>query len=231
LERPLTEGAVSPDQIVASVEDPMVLVKMGIEAAREERWSAGVALLAAAYERLTKRGDLKSLDAAGASGTAGLKDVVPGSALAYYGLCLAMDRGNYTEGAKFVQIAIHIEPVVGEHYFVLAKLWKHARSRRKMVEAIQRGVAASPRYAPLRRLANEVGIRRGAVIPFLPRESTLNKALGKFRHRIMQSRKQRARDEAARKETAAASSSPLRPPPGARPEEGDPLAPRRPSKV
>ncbi len=226
----MTEGEKSPDEIIATVEDPMVLVKMGIEAAREERWSAGAALLAAAYQRLTKRGDLKSLDAVAVSGTAALKDVVPGSALAYYGLCLAMDRGNYAEGAKFVQIAIHNEPIVGEHYYVLARLWKQARSRRKMVEAIQRGVAASPRYAPLRRMASEVGIRRSAVIPFLPRESTLNKALGKLRHRIVQKRKQRVREEAATTEAAALSST-LPAAPGVRPGGNDSLAPRRPPKA
>lgn len=229
----MTEDKLKPDQLIATVEDPVALVKMGIQAAKEERWSDGVALLAAAYQQLTRRTDLKSIDQIAASGTAALRDVVPGSALAYYGLCLAMDRGNYAEGAKFVQIAIHNEPVVGDHYVVLAKLWKHARSRRKMVEAIETGLAASPRYSPLRRLANEVGIRRRAVLPFLPRSNSLNKALGKFRHRIEQKRKEHARAKAAEKSAEASTPSSLRsaqgslPSPGQRPEPRDS---RRPPK-
>jgi hypothetical protein len=226
----VTEEPLSPDQLIDRAEDPTELVKLGIEAAKEERWSDGVALLAAAYQRLTRRTELKSLEAIAASGTAVLKDVVPGSALAYYGLCLAMDRGNYAEGAKFVQIAIHNEPVVGEHYLILANVWKHARARRKMVEAIEKGVAASPRYGPLRRLASEVGIRRRSVIPFLPRESTLNKTLGKLRYRMEQKRKQKEREGAGNRSAASGTPAPVPPGPGRRPGAADPLAPRPPHR-
>lgn len=229
----MTEEPLRPDQIIASVQDPMALVKIGIQAAKEERWSDGAILLAAAYQRLTRRTELKSIEAITVSGTASLKEVVPGAALAYYGLCLAMDRGNYVEGAKFVHIAIHNEPVVGEHYLVLAKLWRHARSRRKMVEAIEKGFEASPTYRPLRRLATEVGMRRSAVLPFLSRSNTLNKALGKIRHRMEQARRDREMEEAARKDDTGSRGSPLRRTPGGRPGPGDKPAPRtlsRPSK-
>jgi hypothetical protein len=175
------EEKETPEQLIASTQDPMILVRHGIRAAKEERWGDGVTILAAAYEQLTKRTELMGDKAAGTAGTATLKDLVPASALSYYGLCLAHSYGNYDEAAKFIQIAIHNEPMVGEHYLVLAKLWKHARNRRKLEEAITKGLDASPRYLPLRRLALEVGTRKQPVIGFLGRNHSLNQTLGRLR--------------------------------------------------
>jgi len=229
----VTDETLRADQIIEKIEDPMVLVKLGIQAAREERWTDGVTILAAAYERLTKRAEVKSSDAIAASGTAALKDVVPANALSYYGLCLAHSQANPQEGAKFIHIAIHNEPMVGEHYLVLAKLWRHARNRRKLVDAIQKGFEASPRYLPLRRLAQEVGLRKDPVLPFLSRENRLNEALGRLRSKMERSRLEKAeREEETRKSPAPPRSRRPsvagRPVPGRRPSGSHPA--RRPSK-
>ncbi len=230
----MTDEPLRADQIIETVEDPMVLVKMGIAAAKEERWTDGATILAAAYERLTKRIELKSENAIAAIGLATPKDVVPGSALSYYGLCLAHSQGNYQEGARFVQIAIHNEPMVGEHYLVLAKLWRHVRNRRKMVDAIQKGFEASPRYLPLRRFAQEVGLRKDPVLPFLSRNHTLNQTLGKLRYKMEKARIER---ETALEEEKAAPLGPKgrrpstagRPAAGARSASGvRPVSPRSP---
>jgi len=211
----------------------MVLVKIGIQAAKEERYGDGLVLLAEAYARLTKRTEVKSVDALASTGTAALKDVVPGNALSYYGLCLALHRGNYAEGAKFVHIAIYNEPVVGEHYLVLARLWKHARNRRKMVEAIEKGFQASPRYLPLRKMAGEVGLRRSTALPFLARDNALNKALGKLSWRVEQAKQKRDEEASAATEpkgprpSTAGRPAGTRPSPGARPS---PPTTRHPSK-
>ena len=230
----MTDESLRADQIIETVEDPMVLVKMGIAAAKEERWTDGATILAAAYERLTKRTELKGEFAIAATGLATPKDVVPGSALSYYGLCLAHSQGNYQEGARFVQIAIHNEPMVGEHYLVLAKLWRHVRNRRKMVDAIQKGFEASPRYLPLRRFAQEVGLRKDPVLPFLSRNHTLNQTLGKLRYKMEKARIER---ETALEEQKAAPLGPKgrrpatagRPAAGARSASGvRPISPRSP---
>ena len=215
------EETLNPEQLIAATQDPMVLVKHGLKAAKEERWGDGVTILAAAYEQLTKRTELKGENAVATTGTATLKDVVPANALSYYGLCLAHSQGNYQEAAKFIHIAIHNEPMVGEHYLVLAKLWKHARNRRKLVDAIQRGLEASPRYLPLRRLALEVGLRKDPVIAFLSRDNTLNQALGRLRTNLERKRVEKEvealEEEAARK---AARRNPAAGRPGARPAAG-----------
>lgn len=226
------EETLTPEQLIASTQDPMILVKHGIRAAKEERWGDGVTILAAAYEQLTKRTELKGENAVATTGTATLKDVVPANALSYYGLCLGLSQGNYQEAAKFIHIAIHNEPMVGEHYLVLAKLWKHGRNRRKLEEAIEKGLEASPRYLPLRRLSLEVGIRKQPVLGFLSRDNTLNQALGRFRTSIERKRVERELDaidaEVARKTGRGASiagrpaigSRPADFPPRRRPPEG-----------
>lgn len=225
------EETPTAEQLIASIQDPIVLVKHGIKAAKEERWGDGVTILAAAYEQLTKRTELKGENAIAPTGTATLKDVVPANALSYYGLCLAHSHGNYQDAAKFIHIAIHNEPMVGEHYLVLAKLWKHGRNRRKLVEAIEKGLEASPRYLPLRRLALEVGLRKEPVLGFLSRDNTLNQALGRLRMNIERKRVAREMEaidaEAARK-AGRRTSSPGRPALGPRPAASPRT--RRPSK-
>ncbi len=237
------EETLTAEQLIASEPDPIVLVKQGIRAAKEERWGDGVTLLAAAYELLTKRTALTGENAISPIGTATLKDVVPAHALSYYGLCLAHSHGNYQEAAKFIHIAIHNEPMVGEHYLVLAKLWQHGRNRRKLVEAIEKGLEASPRYLPLRRLALEVGLRKEPVLRFLSRENTLNQALGRLRTNLERKRVARemealdaetARKAGRRPSSAGRPGAVPRPAPGARPVPGNrPAASpprRRPSK-
>jgi tetratricopeptide (TPR) repeat protein len=237
------EETLTAAQIIASVQDPMTLVKHGIKAAKEERWSDGATILAAAYEQLTRRTELKGENALAATGSAALKDVVPANALSYYGLCLARALGNYQEGAKFIHIAIHNEPMVGEHYLILARLWQHARNRRKLVDAIEKGLEASPRYLPLRRLALEVGLRKQPVLPFLSRNNTLNQTLGRFRSKMEKKQIEmelaRAEAEAARKAGRRAPNAPplapgVRSPAGARSRSGtfstSPPPGRRPSK-
>jgi hypothetical protein len=103
-----------------------------------------------------------------------------------------------------------------------------------MVEALEKGFHASPRYTPLRKMASEVGLRRKSVLPFLPRENALNKTLGKIRFKMEKARQKR-------EEETAAAAEPKAPQPSAagHPAAGAPRSPgarrsqpssRRPSK-
>jgi len=181
----MSEQIKRPETTYSAANDAMDLVRLGIEAAKAERYRDGLDYLAEAYVLLTRRVEVWSTEAHSAEQTyATIKDVVPAVALSYYGLCLAMHSKNFTEASTFCELAIRNERFVGEHYLNLARVWWHAHNRRKMAEAINRGMKASPSYAPLQRFAEEVGFRRDPVLGFLPRESLFNKALGKLRHRI-----------------------------------------------
>lgn len=153
----------------AGSEDPSELARLGIAAARRQDFERGYILLKEAYDRFQRIGDTKHL----------------APVLSYYGLCLARYRARYREGAQFCQAAIDREFFKAEYYYNLAQVWVAGRSRRRAVEAIQRGLSVEPGHAALRELEEELGKRRQPVIRFLARDNPLNRSLGKLRHRIL----------------------------------------------
>jgi predicted Zn-dependent protease len=66
----------------------------------------------------------------------------------------------------------------------LAELYVLAGSRRQAVEAVRRGLVASPDYPVLLRLREELGVRQRPAIGFLPRGSRVNIALGRARRKM-----------------------------------------------
>jgi hypothetical protein len=181
----MSELIKRPESDYTAANDAMELVRLGIDAAKDDRYRDGLDYLGEAYALLSKRLEVKSTEGVTSAQTsATIRDVIPASALSYYGLCLAMHSRSFTEASTFCEIAIRNEKFVGEHYLNLARVWHHARNRKKMAEAIERGLVVSPRYLPLRQFADSVGFRKEPVLGFLPRESALNRALGKLRHRL-----------------------------------------------
>ncbi len=163
-ERPDPSDAVA----LAGTDDPMDLVRLGIAAAREQNFERGLMFLAEAYRRLTGRSD----------------NAIPASALSYYGLCLALNKGRVREAAEFCQLAIQREFYNPEHYMNLAKVWSTGRSRRKAIEAVDRGLAVAPNDPVLARFRTDLGVRRSPVLPFLHRDNPLNVTLGRMRHQL-----------------------------------------------
>lgn len=147
-------------------DDPMDLVRLGVAAAREENFERGLIFLADAYRRFSARGE----------------SAVPASALSYYGLCLALNKGRVKEAAEFCQLAIQREFYTPEHYLNLAKVWAAGRSRKKAIDALDRGLVASPGNQSLLRYRAALGVRRSPVLPFLGRDNPLNVTLGRVRH-------------------------------------------------
>ena len=181
----MSELIKRPESSHTAANDAMELVRLGIDAAKADRYRDGLDYLGEAYALLSKRLEVKSTEAFSAAPTAAtIRDVIPASALSYYGLCLAMYSRNFTEASTFCEIAIKNERFVGEHYLNLARVWHHAKNRKKMAEAIDRGMKASPRYLPLQQFGEQVGFRKDPVFGFLPRESAVNRALGKLRHKL-----------------------------------------------
>ena len=181
----MRERTVVPAQVLAeaATADPMELMRLGIDAARAERYARGLVLLAEAYKLFSLETEVLSEEVRAARGIDQLaaRKRTPAVCFSYYGLCLALTTSSQTEeGSRFCEVAIQLEPHKGEHYLNLAKIWQAARVRSMMVSALERGLKESPRSAILLAFQDEVGVRSDPPFPFLHRDNPLNKELGKI---------------------------------------------------
>jgi len=163
--------------------DPMELTRLGVDAAKEERFERGLILLTEAYRIFSVERDVKSeavRDALGEEEPEARRRA-PGIMFSYYGLCLARTAPTRAaEAASFCELAIQKEPSRVEHYVNLVGIWQAGHQRLKMIQALERGMAALPKSAILKALGEEIGVRKSPALPFLPRESRVNAVIGKL---------------------------------------------------
>ncbi|MEO8056091.1 MAG: hypothetical protein ABI768_13115 [Acidobacteriota bacterium] len=181
----MRETNVIPAQILAEAgtTDPMELTKLGVAAAREERWKTALVLLAEAYkifvaDPVYREGTLRvETDAEEPPA----RKQARGRMFSYYGLALAMSsQTSVADGARFCEIAIQKEPYQAEHYAILARIWLAGRSRLKVVQAVDRGLKEVPNSQILLELRGEIGWREKNAVGFLPRNHPVNVSLGKM---------------------------------------------------
>ena len=181
----MREANVIPAQVLAQAgtTDPVELSKLGVAAAKEERWKAALVLLTEAY-------NIFAADPAYKEGTLRVETDVEepaarkqarGRMFSYYGLALAMtSQARVSEGARFCEIAIQKEPYQAEHYLLLARIWQAGRNRLKTVQAVDRGLKEVPNSQILLELRGEIGWREKNAVGFLPRNHPVNVSLGKL---------------------------------------------------
>jgi hypothetical protein len=184
----MRERNLIPFQLLAEVgtTDPMELTRLGVDAAKEERFERGLILLTEAYRIFSDERDVKSEALRETSGEEEpeARRRAPGITFSYYGLCLARTAPTRAaEAASFCELAIQKEPTRAEHYVNLVHIWQAGRQRLKMIQALERGMVVLPKSTTLKDLADEIGKRRITLLPFLPRESKLNTVLGKLLRR------------------------------------------------
>ena len=184
----MRERNLIPAQLLAEAGtmDPMELTRLGVDAANVELYERGLILLTEAYRIFSGERDVKSEAIREALGDEEpeARRRAPGIMFSYYGLCLARTAPTRAaEAASFCELAIQKEPSRVEHYVNLVHIWQAGRQRLKMIQALERGLAALPKSATLLALADAIGKRRIKLVPFLPRESKLNMVLGKLLRR------------------------------------------------
>jgi tetratricopeptide (TPR) repeat protein len=170
----------------AGTMDPMELTRLGVEAAKDERFERGLVLLTEAYRIFSIERDVKSeaVREGSEDEEPEARRRAPGITFSYYGLCLARTTPTRAaEAASFCEIAIQKEPNRAEHYVNLAYVWQAGHQRQKMVNALERGLAALPKSTVLKAFREGIGIRGARPLGFLPRESKVNAALGKMLRR------------------------------------------------
>lgn len=145
------------------------LVDLGVAAAKAAEYERGLIFLAEAYRHLSSD-----------------KHRLSGPLLSFYGLCLALHRGRIKEAAEFCWLGVEKDRYNADVYYNMARVWLAGRSRRKAVEALEKGLALDGRHPGLLRLRAEMGSRKTPVLPFLHRDNPLNVSLGKMRTRMAQ---------------------------------------------
>ncbi len=168
---------LSPQDVLSEwrTENLEDLVDLGVAAAKAAEYERGLIFLAEAYRHLS--GDKRRLS---------------GPLLSFYGLCLALHRGRIKEAAEFCWLGVEKDRYNPDVYDNMARVWLAGRSRRKAVEALEKGLALDARHPGLLRLRTEMGSRKVPVLPFLHRDNPLNVSLGKMRTRMAQQKSAKA---------------------------------------
>jgi hypothetical protein len=144
------------------------MARSGIASTRARDYDNGYLLLGEVCDRMRAGGEK-----------------LPAPVISYYGLCVAMHRGRYREGADLCQAAIDAEPMRAEYYANLAEACVAGRQRRRAVSAVQRGLALDGRNSRLLELADRLGRRRDPVVGSLDRSHPVNVTLGRIRHAFL----------------------------------------------
>ena len=160
----LTPESVLAEWRSGDLED---LVELGVAAALAGEYERGLIFLAEAYRHLRRE-----------------KHRLSGPLLSSYGLCLALHKGRIKEAAEFCWLGVEKDHFNPDAYYNMARVWMVGRSRRKAVEALEKGLALDSRHPGLLRLRAEFGSRRTPVIPFLHRDNPLTVSLGKVRKKM-----------------------------------------------
>ena len=142
----------------------------GIDLCRAGNWKAGMEIL----------GNIAEADRQGTE--------LSGLFYSYLGYGIARYERRGKEGLALCQHAIKIQFYEPENYVLLARVYLLRHRRGKAIEALQRALKLNSRHPEAVKLAKEIGFRRRPVLPFLPRNNPLNKALGRMRHSMRQSK-------------------------------------------
>jgi len=108
---------------------------------------------------------------------------IPPAVLADYAVSMAQ-LGEVKEAGEVCFRALALDRRNADAYAALARIYMLAGSRRKAIEAMERGFAISPRHPAMKAVQQLIGVRRSPVIPFLSRDNRVNVLLGKLFDRL-----------------------------------------------
>jgi hypothetical protein len=142
------------------------LLEASREAVKREQWANGARLMSAYMDRFAARAQRP-----------------PAGAVATFALCLGHTR-ELRRGLELAKRAQLSDPRNPNVYWCLAQLHLLAGSRRDAIEAVERGLRATPDNFILLRLRRRLGVRQPTPLPFLARNHKLNVRLGRLMHRL-----------------------------------------------
>lgn len=108
--------------------------------------------------------------------------------LSHYGLCVAIDRGEYEAGRRLCERAIRMDPSDPINRVNLGRIYRlegmNDRAHNTFIKAWRQNKSHPAAASELSRM----GIRRRPVIRFLPRSHWLNVRLGMLRAKLERAR-------------------------------------------
>lgn len=95
----------------------------------------------------------------------------------YLGLCLAVERAQIQEGIRLCREAIEEEPGAPVHYLHLGKVYIKAGRKNEAVQTLRTGLSQGDSDG-IRKMLEDLGLRKKPFFPFLSRKHFLNKYTG-----------------------------------------------------
>lgn len=104
--------------------------------------------------------------------------------LSYTGLLAAIAEKRYADGESLCEEAIGIRHNHAQLYLNLAEVYHQSGRTREAIDVLEKGLISAGRDFRIRRALAKIGTRREPVLSFLHRGHAINRALGKWRHRL-----------------------------------------------
>ena len=117
---------------------------------------------------------------------------IPPAVLAAYGLAVGMSS-DVKEGIEICLRGLNTDRRNPEIYLSLARLHAQSGSRKRAIDAIDRGLSFSPKHAELLALQKQLGQRQPPMLPFLSRDHPVNVKLGRLAHKLRSGAREKAK--------------------------------------
>ncbi len=104
--------------------------------------------------------------------------------LSFYGVALAIAKKDTRNGKKLCEKALKNGQSNPEVFLNLGRVYEEIRDFRKAADTYRRGYRVHKRNTLLLESLQRVSPRGRSIVPFLPRDSFMNKYLGKFFKRL-----------------------------------------------
>jgi predicted Zn-dependent protease len=105
--------------------------------------------------------------------------------LSYVGMLCAVAEKRYVAGEKLCREALEIKCNHAQLYLNLAEVYRHAGRHGDAIKMLQKGFVSTGRDLRIRMALEKIGGRRPPMLPMLGRDHSLNRLLGRLRHRMI----------------------------------------------
>jgi predicted Zn-dependent protease len=104
--------------------------------------------------------------------------------LSYTGLLAALAERRFGDAETLCQEALGMKCNHAQLYLNLAEVYQQAGRTSEAIQTLEKGLVSAGRDFRIRRALEKIGLRRAPVVGFLHRSHPVNRALGRWRHRL-----------------------------------------------